>query len=89
MALSNYVGQSLLIGFVLFGIGPGLALAGRIETALLTAISIVAFAGQVAFSRWWLAHYRFGPLEWLWRAATYREWPAMRVAASDPQWRIP
>ena len=32
MALTNYLTQSLVIGFVLFGIGPGLALAGKIGT---------------------------------------------------------
>jgi uncharacterized protein len=82
MALSNYVAQSFLIGFVLFGVGPGLALAGKIGTTLVTAIAIVGFSGQVAFSRWWLARFRFGPLEWLWRAATYGQWPAMRIAAA-------
>lgn len=80
MALSNYVAQSFLIGFVLFGVGPGLALAGRIGTTIVTAIAIVAFAAQVALSRWWLARFRFGPLEWLWRAATYGHWPVLRVA---------
>lgn len=82
MALSNYVGQSFVIGFVLFGVGPGLALAGKIGTTVVTAIAIVAFAAQVLVSRWWLARFRFGPLEWLWRAATYRQWPALRIAAA-------
>ena len=82
MALSNYVAQSFLIAFVLFGVGPGLALAGKIGTTLVTAMAIVAFAAQVSFSRWWLAHFRFGPLEWLWRAATYRRWPALRIATA-------
>ncbi len=79
MALTNYVAQSFLIGFVLFGFGPGLALAGRIGTTAVTAIAMVAFAAQVAASRWWMARYRFGPLEWLWRAATYGNWPKLRA----------
>jgi len=81
MALSNYVGQSLIIGFVLFGAGPGLGMAGRIGTTALTAVVIVAFSAQVAFSSWWLMHYRYGPLEWLWRALTYGRWPALRKPA--------
>ncbi|PKL94085.1 MAG: hypothetical protein CVV20_00385, partial [Gemmatimonadetes bacterium HGW-Gemmatimonadetes-1] len=24
------------------------------------------------FSRWWLAHHRFGPMEGLWRRLTYK-----------------
>ena len=39
---------------------------------------LVVFAAQVALSHWWLARYRYGPVEWLWRAATYLQLPAMR-----------
>jgi len=35
---------------------------------------------QVAFSHWWLARYRYGPMEWLWRAVTHRQIPAMRLS---------
>jgi uncharacterized protein len=37
------------------------------------------FALQIVFSRWWLARFRFGPLEWLWRSATYGRWQPFRV----------
>jgi uncharacterized protein len=82
MALTNYVAQSAVLGFVLFGVGPGLALAGHIGTAAVTLIVIVGFAAQVLYSRWWLARFRFGPLEWAWRAFTYRELPAGRIEAA-------
>jgi uncharacterized protein len=72
MALTNYLVQSLVIAFVLFGVGPGLALAGRMGTCALAGIVIVAFALQVVFSRWWLGRFRHGPVEWLWRWVTYR-----------------
>ncbi|WP_345263427.1 DUF418 domain-containing protein [Nibrella viscosa] len=26
---------------------------------------------QVYISQWWLSDFRYGPLEWLWRSATY------------------
>ena len=32
----------------------------------------------------WLARYRFGPTEWLWRALTYGERPLMRRVRPDP-----
>lgn len=72
MALTNYLMQSLVIGFVLFGVGPGLNLAGRIGTCALTGIVVVTFALQVVFSRWWLSRFAHGPAEWLWRRLTYR-----------------
>ena len=45
---------------------------------------VIVFAVQVAFSRWWLARFRYGPMEWLWRGFTYRQTPAMRRAAGSP-----
>jgi len=79
MALTNYITQSFVIGFVLFGIGPGLALAGKIGTTALTGIVIVAFVAQMVFSHWWLRRYAYGPAEWTWRALTYGERPPMRL----------
>jgi uncharacterized protein len=78
MALTNYLTQGLVIGFVLFGVGPGLALAGKAGTCLMAGIAVGVFALQMLFSRWWLSRYRFGPLEWVWRALTYGERPRMR-----------
>jgi len=82
MALTNYLSQSFVIAFVLFGVGPGLALAGRIGTCALTAIVIVVYALQITFSRWWLNRFAFGPAEWLWRALTYGSMPSMRLKQS-------
>jgi uncharacterized protein len=72
MALTNYLAQSLVIGWVLFGMGPGLALAGRIGTCAVFAIASFAFALQIVASRWWLRRFEQGPAEWLWRRLTYR-----------------
>jgi uncharacterized protein len=83
MALTNYLTQSLIIAFVLFGVGPGLALAGKIGTAALMAIVIVCYALQMAFSRWWLTRYAYGPMEWVWRALTYGKLPIMRPLATS------
>jgi uncharacterized protein len=40
---------------------------------------IVVFGAQLAFSHWWMARFRYGPVEWLWRGFTYRELPRLRV----------
>jgi len=84
MALTNYLAQSLIFGFVLFGVGPGLALAGRIGTTVIVGIVVIVFTLQALFSRWWLGRYAYGPAEWVWRAFTYGERPSM-VARGDEQ----
>ena len=68
-ALTNYLLQSL-IGTLLF-YGWGFGLMGTMGPAVLLVLTIVIFALQVAASNWWLARFRFGPVEWLWRSLTY------------------
>lgn len=76
MALTNYLCQSLVMGWVFLGYGLAqwdMPRAGQVLFAL-------ALCGvQVAFSHWWLARFRYGPAEWLWRAVTYMKIPAMRI----------
>jgi uncharacterized protein len=82
-ALTNYVAQSFVYAFVLFGMPPGLGLAGRIGSTALFAVVVGIFAGQVALSNWWLGRFDYGPLEWAWRALTYGRMPPIRRAALD------
>jgi len=84
MALTNYLAQGLLYGFVFTGVGPGLALAGKVGSFAVLMICIAFFALQIVFSQWWLARYRFGPMEWLWRSLTYGERPQMRRTNAQP-----
>ena len=84
MALTNYLVQGLLYGFVMTGVGPGLGLAGRIGSTYVLLSCIAFFAAQTLFSHWWLSHFRFGPMEWLWRALTYGERPPFRRLRPGP-----
>lgn len=69
MALTNYICQSL-IGIVLFyGLGFGLGTRFGLVYIELTALAV--FLVQTLLSRLWLRHFRFGPLEWIWRICTY------------------
>lgn len=79
MALTNYIAQSVIGTLVFYGYGLAYWGMGR---AWQLVFVLVVFALQVAFSRWWLARFRYGPLEWLWRWATYGTKPAMRLATS-------
>jgi uncharacterized protein len=76
MALTNYLTQSVFFLFVLYGFGFGLL--PWMGPTLSLVFAIVVFAAQIVFSRWWLARYRFGPAEWLWRWATYGVKPVLK-----------
>jgi uncharacterized protein len=75
MALSNYMLQSL-IGTLTF-YGYGLGLWGRIDRVGQFLLVCCVFAVQIVVSRWWLVRYRFGPMEWAWRAVTYWQRPPL------------
>ncbi|MNM62633.1 hypothetical protein D3C81_739710 [compost metagenome] len=81
MALSNYLGQSLVCTLVFYGYGLGwFEQMGR-AWQLLFAVSL--FAVQVLLSHYWLKYFRFGPMEWLWRAMTYLQLPPLRRHSVD------
>ena len=75
MALTNYMLQVIVIDLAVSNYA--LALTIRLPYAPLVALAL--FAVDVALSRWWLSRYRYGPLEWLWRSATYWRLQPMRV----------
>ncbi len=69
MALTNYIGQSLLGMLIYYGTGLGFgATTGLIYVELIV---LCVFAFQICFSALWLRYFRFGPLEWVWRCLTY------------------
>lgn len=76
MALTNYLTQSLVASCVFFGYGLGVY--GELGRAGQSLFVLAVFALQVLASRWWLARFRYGPMEWLWRAITYLRLPPMR-----------
>ena len=79
MALTNYLMQSLICVVVFYGFGLGHWGMPRAQQVLFV---LAVFAAQVAFSHWWLARFRYGPMEWLWRGFTYRRLPPLRIAAT-------
>jgi len=82
MALTNYLMQSVIASTLFYGYGFGLYYRISIAGGLLIAFAI--YAVQVAYSAWWMAQFRFGPMEWLWRTLTYGKAPAMLAPAAPP-----
>jgi uncharacterized protein len=91
MALTSYLTQTVVITLLFAPYGLGL-------TSLTTTLQLLFclaffFLFQVPVSHWWLARYRYGPAEWLWRSATYGAVQAMgrqraAVAALDGSARL-
>lgn len=69
MTLTLYVGQSLVCVPLLYGWGLGLY--DDLTHAETVLWGLALFAGQVLFAHLWFRRYRYGPLEWVWRAGTY------------------
>ena len=76
LALTNYLLQSILCLFIFTGAGFGLV--GELHRWALYPIVISIWVFQLMISPWWLARFRFGPAEWLWRGLTYGQWPQLR-----------
>ena len=72
MALSSYIGQSVIGMFLFYGIGLGWGAGiGLLQTE---GIVLGVYLFQMLFCLGWLKFFRFGPLEWIWRMLTYGRW---------------
>jgi uncharacterized protein len=69
MSLTIYVTQSLC--GVPFFYGYGLGMYDKLSQLQALLIGVAFFSVQVMCAHWWLKRFHYGPLEWLWRAATY------------------
>ena len=81
-ALTNYLLHSVVMTALFYGWGLGL----YGEVSRLGQMGFVAglIGLQLLVSPWWLARYRFGPVEWLWRTLTYWRPQPMRRAGAGP-----
>ncbi len=91
MALSNYLATSIVMCFVFYGWGLGQY--GQWSRAALYLPVLAMCAAMLLWSPLWLARFRYGPFEWLWRSlARWQRQPlrrsapdALRIVANDPQ----
>jgi len=74
LSLTNYIVQIAILE-IFFASSHSIIPLNRWGT--LVGVVLV-FALQIAFSRWWIARFRYGPLEWLWRSASFARWEPLR-----------
>jgi len=78
MAFTNYVLQAVTIWYLAKPLGI------KLHEATYVAAWIVFATVIVLLSHFWLARFRYGPLEWLWRMATYAKREPLRRDADEP-----
>jgi uncharacterized protein len=69
MALTNYLMQSLICVWLFEGWGLGWFM--ELSRTGLVGVVVAIWGLQMVFSLLWLAQFRFGPAEWMWRSLTY------------------
>ncbi|WP_426623082.1 DUF418 domain-containing protein [Leifsonia sp. McL0607] len=75
MALTNYIGASLIVMVV----SPPFGFPSHESTGVAILLAVAIIVVQSAVSALWLRSFRYGPLEWLWRMATWRSFvPILR-----------
>ena len=75
--MTNYMLQVI----VLDALGSGYGAHLKLRPYFYVVAAALLFAVEVAISRAWLARFRFGPLEWVWRTITYAKVPVLRRQA--------
>ena len=86
MALTNYIGQSILGTIIFYGVGFGLG--AYIGLVYIEIIAICVFTIEILWSMGWLNYFRFGPLEWIWKCITYNRYFSLLKKEHNPEIRI-
>jgi uncharacterized protein len=69
MALTNYIMQTIIATTLFYG--HGLGWFGTIDRFGLLLVILGIWSIQLLLSPLWIARFRYGPLEWLWRSLSY------------------
>lgn len=78
-ALSNYLTQSAICAFLFYGYGLGWYGTVGLTEGMLIALAVVAVL--IPVSNLWVRGFAFGPVEWVWRQATYKTRISIRRTA--------
>jgi uncharacterized protein len=69
MTLTNYMMQNIIAAFLFSGMG--FKIYNTLPYWFYFFLAIFVFILQLFISKWWLSKYNYGPIEWLWRSASY------------------
>lgn len=78
-AFTNYLGTSILMTGFFYGWGLGLF--GQLSRIEVYGPVVAVWVLMLLWSKPWLDHFRYGPLEWLWRSLARLQWQPMRRSA--------
>ena len=81
MPLSNYLLHSIICTTIFYSYGFGLY--GKVGSALGLVFAVVIFVIQIFISKYWFKHFRFGPVEWVWRCLTYGKFFEIKLSKTD------
>jgi uncharacterized protein len=82
LALSNYIAQSIVCSVLFLSYGFGLY--GYYGPGKVTFWAVGISAALMVLSVWWTRRFQYGPLEWVWRTASYGRRQAFRVRVVAP-----
>ncbi|MBI4617919.1 MAG: DUF418 domain-containing protein [Planctomycetes bacterium] len=77
-AFSCYILQTVLATTVFYS--WGFAQFGRLDRAQMAGVVVGIWVVEIVLASLWLARFRFGPLEWIWRSLTYGKIQPLRRA---------
>ncbi len=77
MALSNYLTHTLICTTLFNGYGFGLF--AKLQRYQIYGVVLAIWVLQLAVCKIWLRHFRFGPVEWVWRSLTYWKRQPLRL----------
>jgi uncharacterized protein len=83
MTLTNYMTQNLLAILLFSGFGFGWVSNNRLHLGYYWLFAFGIYIAQVYFSKWWLARYYYGPIEWVWRQLSYNKRLPIKKQAED------
>ena len=73
MSLTSYIGHTVL-GIMAFYPIVAWGYFGLLTLEQVYYLALIILAIQLAFSNLWFVYFSFGPIEWLWRCATFGKW---------------